>query len=53
MLEPIVQGKVSLDAPAVVALPKIPGRRSLGSVEQGQEAMRMCLGAVRTSGSAF
>lgn len=52
-LEPIPQGKIKLDAPAVVALPKIPGRRSLGSHEQGQEAMRMCLGAVRAPGSVF
>jgi hypothetical protein len=43
------EGKVKLDAGAVVALPKIPGR--LPSQEQG--SMRMCLSAVRSSHSAF
>jgi hypothetical protein len=39
----ISEGKVALDAGAVVALPKIPGR----------PPMRMCLNAVRTSRSVF
>jgi hypothetical protein len=48
VLEPILKGKIALDAPAVVTLPKIPGRWS-GSMEQGQEAMRMCFSAVPRS----
>jgi len=53
LLEPICQGKFSLDQPVAVTLSNIPDPPATVSYEQSHEAFRISLGAVGGARSAF